>query len=358
MNERYSVKIQKPLIVFEHQQEFTRGTCRMTASDSRDVSLYYQSPSLDAMGVDYVVTLPTFRRPDQLIQTLESLSGQIFEERFCVVVMENDTENLQGARAAKTYLEDSLLTGAIVLAHKRGNCHAYNAGWHMAMETFAQCKAIAVIDDDELADPHWLHHLVETQKTTGAHCVGAPQIPVFENTAMHDLATHPVFAPPYSDTGPVPILFSSGNVLIQRAVLEAMPEPFLDPAFNFIGGGDSDFYSRARASGFTFAWCLQAPVFEDIPERRTTSAWMVARARREGAISALIEKRRRPGPAGHARTLAKSLAMLAAAPLRSLRLGLKSGSAATGLYYVHVATGRLLAEFGHINEQYRNPEIN
>ena len=140
MNEQYSVKIQKPLLGFKHQRKFTRGMGRMTASDSRDVSLYYQSPSLDARGVDYVVTLPTFRRPAQLIRTLESLSGQIFEERFCVVVMENDTENLQGAIAAKAYLKDSLLTGAIVLAHKRGNCHAYNAGWHIGCIIWSKRK--------------------------------------------------------------------------------------------------------------------------------------------------------------------------------------------------------------------------
>jgi hypothetical protein len=61
---------------------------------------------------------------------------------------------------------------------------------------------------------------------------------------------------------------------------------------------------------------------------------------------------------GRLRTLAKSLALLAASPLRGLRLGFQTGSAVIGLYHIQVAVGRLMAEFGLVNEQYRNPENN
>ena len=48
----------------------------------------------------------------------------------------------------------------------------------------------------------------------------------------------------------------------------------------------------------------------------------------------------------------------AASPLRGLRLALQTGSAVIGLYHMQVAVGRLMAEFGLVNEQYRNPESN
>ncbi|MEX3007056.1 glycosyltransferase family 2 protein [Hoeflea sp. TYP-13] len=330
----------------------------MTENSIQDISLFYQSPSLDTEAADIVVTVPTFRRPQQLAQTLRSISDQRFDRPYCVVVMENDDEHLHGALAAREFLAGDRLPGLVIVAHQRGNCHAYNAGWRTVRETFSNYNAIAVMDDDEEADPCWLRDLCRAADHFGADIVGAPQVPIFESERTDRLEEHPVFAPPYLHSGRVPILYSSGNVLIGRQVLESMPMPYLDPVFNFIGGGDSDFYSRANEHGFLFAWCATAPVFEAIPDRRTSGSWLTARSRREGAISAMIENRRRPGLSGRLRTLAKSLLMLAASPLRAVKHGFKHRSAAFGIYYVHVAIGRLLAEFGMINEQYRNPEAN
>lgn len=330
----------------------------MKKTDHQDVSVDYRSPALVPAGITHVVTLPTFRRPEQLLETLASLTNQSFTGSFAVVVMENDAEHMEGAKAARRFFDENKFPGLVVIAHRRGNCHAYNAGWHVTLQAFPDLEAIAVIDDDEMADEAWLGNLVQAQAQFSADMVGAPQIPVFEATAQEHWARHPVFMPAYAVSGSVPILYSSGNVLIRRNVLDAMPEPFLDPAFNFIGGGDSDFYSRARTLGFRFAWCAEAPVFEAVPERRTTAAWLTARSQREGAISTLIEKRRSPGFSGRARIFAKSLAMLALSPLRSMQLWLKTGSVVIGSYFVHAAIGRLIAEFGQINEQYRNPENN
>lgn len=330
----------------------------MTEKVTPDISFFHESPSLEPETVDIIVTVPTFRRPERLTKTLHSIAAQQCERTYCLLIMENDDEQMQGAEAARIFLQESALPGLIIVAHQRGNCHAYNAGWRTVRESFPNYSAIAVIDDDEEADPHWLRNLYETADRFSVDFVGAPQVPVFENGLSKMLDGHPVFAPPYDSTGRVPILYSSGNVLIGRQVLESMAMPYLDPAFNFIGGGDSDFYSRASEHGFQFAWCATAPVFEAIPDRRTSHSWLVARSQREGAISALIENRRRPGFAGRLGTITKSLLMLAASPVRALKLGLRSGSPATGSYYIHVAIGRLLAEFGRINEQYRNPEAN
>ena len=52
------------------------------------------------------------------------------------------------------------------------------------------------------------------------------------------------------------------------AVRKQRPFPFLDLAFNFMGGGDSDFISRSVVKGFTIAWCAEARVRETVPARR------------------------------------------------------------------------------------------
>ncbi|MBP1861890.1 glycosyltransferase family 2 protein [Rhizobium herbae] len=329
----------------------------MTPPD-QDVTVFCQTAVDAADSIEFVVTLPTFRRPEHLLKTLKTVISQDPGCPFAIVVMENDANGLEGAEAAKTFFADHRINALVVIAHQRGNCHAYNAGWSMALATYPNLRAIAVIDDDEIAAPDWLDSLVSVQAQTRADLVGGPQLPDFENRARNDRKRHPVFMPHYDTTGPVPILYSSGNVLITRPVLDAMPRPFLDPLFNFIGGGDSDFYRRCREKDFTFAWAAEAWVAETIPARRTEMSWIRARSLRNGAISALLEHRAAPGLAGRARTVAKSLALLAVSPFRGVSLWRSSKLPSAGLYHFYVAWGRLMMEFGFVNEQYRNPEKN
>ncbi|AKI02127.1 putative glycosyltransferase [Hoeflea sp. IMCC20628] len=322
------------------------------------ITEHARSRALKPEAIRVVVTLPTFRRPDHLITTLDSLQAQGLGPDTAVVIMDNDAEGLEGAMAAADWLETSSVKGIVIVAHQRGNCHAYNAGWETALAEFPKLTHIAVIDDDEIAGPGWLSGLLTTARKTGADLVGGPQIPVFADKSLNGWRRHPVFTPHYTVTGPVPILYSSGNVLISRSVLDMMPRPYLDPAFNFIGGGDSDFYRRAKARGFGFGWSADAAVMETLPSRRAEFSWLNARSLRNGAISSILEKRQRPGIPGRVRTIVKSLALLAAAPWRGLRLGVQTGSAVIGLYHIQVALGRLMEEFGMVNEQYRNPESN
>ncbi|MCE7026668.1 glycosyltransferase [Jiella avicenniae] len=324
---------------------------------SQTITVECVSPGLDHAAIDTVVTLPTFRRPEHLLLTLASLSAQRGAPRFAVIVMENDAEGRAGLDAARPLFEAGEIGGLVLVAQERGNCSAYNAGWTTALERFPAMRNLLVIDDDEVAAQDWIARMIATADDLPADIVGGPQVARFEAGARTRYENHPVFTPHYRTTGSVPILFSSGNVLIRRNVLETMGAPFLDTAFNFIGGGDADFYSRCRERGFRFGWCAEAPVFETVPSRRTEFSWLNARGLRNGAISAIIE-RRRGGRHGAPKRIAKSLGLLAASPWRSLRLGLGTGSATIGLYHCQVAIGRLMAEFGRVNEQYRQAERN
>ena len=325
-------------------------------ADRPRVSIGYETPDLARDQIRFAVTLPTFRRPEHLHKTLVSLQHQKFPHPFAIVVMENDTGGMEGAEVAQRFFEERKTPGLVVLAHDRGNCHAYNAGWNTVLETFPNVEAIAVIDDDEVAGPDWLSSMERTMTDTGADIVGGPQRPVFSDKNLDRWMAHPVFKPAYKTTGAVPILYSSGNVMIARKVLDAMPQPFLDPLFNFIGGGDADFYSRCRAVGFKFAWCEDAPVFEPVPDSRTEPVWLGKRSRREGAISAMLETRRNPGAAGRLVSFLKSVALLGVSPFRMARLWRKTGSATMGMHHPNVAFGRFIAVFGSINEQYRTQD--
>ena len=323
------------------------------------ITLVSRTPGLDAGVIDVVVTLPTYRRPGHLLRTLESLKYQQTARKVAVIVIENEAVDREGAYAAEHLFNTGAACGLLIIAHERGNCCAYNAGWQTALTQFPAFRHLLVIDDDELAGPHWVEQMCTTAETLGADIVGGPQIPVFAEPGHERWAKHPVFSPPYAETSPVEALYSSGNLLVSRQVLETMGPPFLDLRFNFMGGGDSDFLSRSKAAGFELAWCAEAPVHETIPVRRLDSDWIRARALRNGVISTLVEqKKRSKEPLGRLTVIARSLALLAASPIRGFLALVRTGSLSTGLYPVLVGLGRVLAEFGYANEQYRQAEKN
>lgn len=330
---------------------------------SSDISFHYVSDNLsnqsaETESIAVAVTIPTFRRPEHLLKTLKSVEAQQTNRKFVCIVMENDPDDGSGAEVAKAFFSHSTVSGIVINAHRRGNCSAYNAGWFTALGRFKALRWIMVIDDDECAEPHWIEKMTASAETLGVDMVGAPQTPLFIGNVNEKRTQHPVFKPAHEISGKVPILYSSGNVLIGTNVLRKMGYPYLDEKFNFIGGGDYDFYTRCRHQGFTFGWEADAPVIETIPDRRTEISWLNARGLRNGAISTMIEKRTARGFAGKLKIISKSLLMLGMSPFKALTLFAKTGSPVIGIYPVNIAVGRLLVEFGFANEQYRDAEKN
>ena len=329
---------------------------------ARGVDIEFVSPALDAAPITVAVTVPTFKRPEHLARTLESLARQDCAERFAVIVMENHAQGREGVPVARGYLEAGMLDGLVVTVEDPGNCNAYNGGWLTALRVFENLRFIAVIDDDECADPAWLARLLDAAETFDAQCVGGPQIPVFDDDAPEVHRAHPVFAPPYASSGVVDTLYSSGNVLLRADHLKAMGMPFLDPAFNFTGGGDADFFMRSARKGARLAWCNEAIVHETVPARRLQPDWLRARSRRNGALSTLIERRKRDASVlGPLQVLMHSLALLAAAPVRAvleLLAGPQVNARDRAMNRIDVAIGRMEAHFGKLDEQYRKPDQN
>lgn len=323
------------------------------------VSIFARTPQLAADGMECVVTVPTFRRPEHLLKTLRSIAAQETDRRFAVIVVENEAEERQGAQAAAPLFLSGEISGLVIVAHERGNCSAYNAGWQTALEAFPCFCSLLVVDDDETVTAGWLEVMCRAADAFDADIVGGPVLPRFAEGVPERLKAHPIFQPAYAKSGVVPALYGSGNLLIRRHVLERMERPFMDPAFNFLGGGDADFLMRAAKKGFRLAWSEEAVVHETVPARRLEPDWIRARSLRNGVISTLVEKRQRAGERlGALRVLVKSLALLALSPLRGACRLVATGSASIAMYPVYIGLGRVMAEFGYTNEQYREPEKN
>jgi GT2 family glycosyltransferase len=310
------------------------------------------SPSLDP-AIEVVVCVPCFRRPEHLRQTLQSLSNQRTTRRFAVVMVENDASACASVPVASEFLRAGQLPGLCVVEPRQGNCHAINAAFETAQAIFSAATHFLMIDDDEIASPDWLEQMMRAAEETGADVVGGPVLQRFDNEAKQGLQRHPAFRPAYEASGPVPIIYGCGNCLIKRSVFDRLGRPAFDLRFNFLGGGDVDFFTRCRRSGMTFHWAAEAVITETVPDSRTLASWIALRALRIGAINYHVQRKAAQTPWLRIRLAAKVLALLPLSLLRAVRLLMTEGKALIALHPMIVAAGGLLAAFGIEPQPYK-----
>jgi GT2 family glycosyltransferase len=314
------------------------------------------SPGLDS-SIPTVVCIPSFRRPRHLRLTLESLVEQRTDRRFAVVIVDNDAKGCEGLAVAAEFLAQDRLTGVCLVEPRQGNCHAINAAFEMALAMFPDAAHFLMIDDDEVASSAWLELMVRGAETTGADVVGGPVWPNFDDATKRGLARHPAFRPAYEASGAVPMIYGCGNCLIARRVFERLASPAFDLRFNFLGGGDVDFFTRCRRAGMTFHWVAEAAISETVPELRTHPRWLALRGLRTGAINYHVQRKGARTPWLRLKLLAKILALLPLSLFRAGRLAMTEHKALIALHPVIVAAGGTLALVGIEPQPYRASKI-
>lgn len=313
----------------------------------------------DASGrtTGIVVCIPTYRRPEHLRLTLTSLAAQRIELPFAVVVVDNDAMRRQGVPVANSFFEAGRLSGLCLVEPRQGNCHAINAAFETARAAYPAADMFLMIDDDEVASPDWLVTMVRTADTTGADIVGGPVVPSFSDETKRDLARHPVFAPAYEVSGPVPAIYGCGNCLITRSAFARLANPAFDLRFNFLGGGDTDFFIRCRDAGARFHWAAEAVITETIPPSRTRASWIALRGLRIGAINYHVERKAAPTMLARMGVVAKMLAKVPLSLVRAARLAVTAPNALFALHPLTVAAGGVLAMIGIEPQQYKASKI-
>jgi GT2 family glycosyltransferase len=303
-----------------------------------------------APAPEAVVCVPTFRRAKMLERTLRSLAEQRTRVPFAIVVVDNDGVKRDGFAAATRFLSDAALPGHVCVEPQQGNVHAINRAFATALAQYAQARYFLMIDDDEIAEPDWLDAMVAAARR-GCDIVGGPVLPMFGCIAGAH-RRHPVFQPAYSASGPVHMIYGSGNCLITREAFARLGA-FFDPSFNFLGGGDTEFFTRAKAAGLRFFWAQNAVVHELVGPERVTATWILQRGLRIGAINYRIDCMRARGLRARGKVLVKNAGVAAFAAYKALLLVLSRAPVLETLHPLIVALGRLLAAFGIYPEQYR-----
>lgn len=310
------------------------------------------SPALDPT-IGIVVCVPCFRRPDHLRKTLQSLVEQRTRRRFAVVMVENDASACGSVPVANEFLQSGKMAGLCVVEPRQGNCQAINAAFETAQAIFPNATDFLMIDDDEIASPDWLEQMVQAAEATGADLVGGPVLQLFNDDSKRGLQRHPAFRPAYDTSGPVPIIYGCGNCLIRRAVFEKLGNPAFDLRFNFLGGGDVDFFTRCRRIGMTFYWVAEAVIVETVPDVRTRPSWIALRGLRIGAINYRVQRKVAETRWSRIRLAARVLALLPLSVFRAFRLFLTEWKPLIALHPMIVAAGGLLAAVGIEPQPYK-----
>jgi glycosyltransferase involved in cell wall biosynthesis len=234
------------------------------------------------------VCICTFRRTELLQRLLDGLRDQATDGRFTysVVVCDNDSE--RSAEATVGVYEASVPFAVRYCVETRQNIAlARNRTLEVATGNF-----VAFIDDDEIPPRQWLLTLVDACVRYAADGALGPVRPHFDveppkwvvQGGFYNRATYRTGTFINWRQG------RTGNTLLRRSILSALPVPFRP---EFLSGEDQDFFRRAIAAGQRFVWCDEAAVVEVVPPVRWNRSFMIKRALLQGAAAVADRSPRR-----------------------------------------------------------------
>jgi GT2 family glycosyltransferase len=308
-------------------------------------------------SVEAVICIPTFRRPEGVARTLQSLLAQKGDISFAIVVVENDAENPVGSKSAQAILDKAGLPFAVVIEPRQGNCHAINRAFAEAQERFPSADYLLMIDDDEAATPDWLSQMIATTRRTGADIVGGPVIRQFDVPVSASVSLHSLYGYISGPTRGVPVIHGTGNCLLRREVFQRLEDPLFDVAFNFLGGGDMDFFARCRSAGCRFWWCEEAVIYETVAEDRTSAEWLMRRSVRTGSINYAIDRKRAKSAAAIARLQAKNIVSLGLSLFRAIGIFARTRHFLPATHPPLMSVGRVTASLGFLPAPYKASQI-
>ncbi|RIL07682.1 MAG: hypothetical protein DCC71_02230 [Proteobacteria bacterium] len=155
--------------------------------------------------------------------------------------------------------------------------------------------AVACLDDDDVPQPDWLHHLEAAWRASGAElvfggwnwCADVRLAPWQEDLKIFR-------TPAFEGTNRWGLPSGAGtfNVLVARPLIERLAArgPVFAPEFALSGGEDVDFMIRAVGAGATHAVAPRSVVLRSWDAERLTFAGVMRRAFRVGNLRALHDR--------------------------------------------------------------------
>jgi succinoglycan biosynthesis protein ExoM len=247
------------------------------------------------MTASILIGIPTFRRPLGLEKLLLSLNTQDINDRFCVLVVDNDFAEHQGKDVCERLISEGALNYRLdcITIETRGIAEARNAVLHEIRIGYQTIKWLAMLDDDEWPTPNWLSQLSTTNERFSADVTGGPVERIFPEGTPDSIVALNAFKSKSLHSRTIKCIESTANFLMSVAFIRSSELSF-DVSFSMSGGSDRDFFMRCKKAGARFAWASSARVYEDFPQTRCTSSWALQRAYRVGNTEMLAYLKNKP----------------------------------------------------------------
>ena len=296
--------------------------------------------------VEVTVAIPTFRRPRGLERLLYALAKLDTSASVNVLVADNDAERHEGfdlcaGMRARNYRWP---LRALVVA-ERGIAQVRNALVETALADGGM-QFLAMLDDDEWPEPQWLDSLLAEQARTHADAVQGSVLFNFEHKPDAWATSFDGMSDIRHPSGPVEMLHGAGNLLIVRAMLEALPRPWFDAAFALTGGEDRDFFMRLKKNGARFAWSDEAVAGSFVPATRTSLKWALSRAYSIGNSDMRVFLKYGPSARARAGEFVRIAAALLLSPILFVILAFSANRRAEALRHLFRAAGKATALLG------------
>jgi hypothetical protein len=178
--------------------------------------------------------------------------------------------------------------------------------------------------------------------------------PEFEVPApdwVQGLDVYPRVKPQQS--GYVPLIYGTTNVLLSKSILTRCPGQFFDPFYSLVGRGDVEFFTRLKLHGATFAFAHLAVSHEIFGATRLTRHWARERAFCDGAGHMRIVLKNRPGLKRLAKELMTVVLASTVAALRVLFNITTSHRQMSGQLLLMRQAGKISALFGRHRRVYQ-----
>ena len=291
----------------------------------------------------------TYKRPEGLRKLLLSLPGSTEAIPHLEVIVVDNDGNDPAISLMSQALDCPKLPITYVVEKKPGISAARNRALDVARQK--DLTFLAMLDDDEWPDTGWLDALVAKHAETRAVVVSALVEPVFPHSCAHLERFSQFWAVQPQLRDGRPFVHATSAILLDMEQLSGLGDPRFDDAFGLSGGGDLVFFSGLFEMGAVMAWAEDALVFEDVPQKRASIAWLSKRRFRVGNHMAMDEKLR----AGPLRAAIKTLGLCARLPIYPF-LGREPGAWRQGWRLEwHKVRGRIAAHFGaHVFEYARD----
>jgi len=228
-----------------------------------------------------VIGLATFKRPQMLSKTLESLRQQrtIPETSVELVLVDNDEE-----KSALPTFEQYHKQFAFALHYFNEPVKGIASARNRIVEESLRLGAhyLAFMDDDEIASTDWIFQLYEGLVKYDADVVTGSSERIIPADAPEWIKKGRFFALRNRPSGEVRKSGSTRNVLFDLQKLCVDWKLRFHPGLNLVGSSDAFFFEEAYLKGARIVSVAEASIVEELPASRLTAKWILSRSFRGG----------------------------------------------------------------------------